>query len=524
MKLVQLEQIDKSHRNTIDNIPEGWTKCPLKTIATRITKGATPTSYGFKYQEKGIRFVKVENLQNGGIDHDSIKHFISEQANLNQSRSILLTGDVLFSIAGTIGTTCIVREEDLPANTNQALAIIRGTSDVLFPAFLQLQLKSAIGSRQVTNQARGGSMNNISLGDVGNIQVCVSPLVEQKRIVAKVERLLARVNTAQKRLAKVPEILKRFRQSVLAGACSGRLTADWRNNHPEVEPADVLLERIHSLRKNHYEEEVKRARLQGGKKPQKTHEFKIYRDQSPVRGWVRAKLNNLIYIAGRIGWRGLKAEEYTNDGPLFLSVHSLNYGEEVDYRDALHISKERYDESPEIRLQEDDILLAKDGAGIGKIGIVKNLPQLATVNSSLLVIRGLEAFVPKFLFYFLSGPELQNLAQQRITGSATPHLFQKDIKQFNLSIPPIEEQLEIVRRVEALFNLADKIENRLGAGTAQAEKLSQAILAKAFHGELVPTEAELARREGRSYEPASALLAKIKAQRKDVKPERKRGK
>jgi type I restriction enzyme S subunit len=71
--------------------------------------------------------------------------------------------------------------------------------------------------------------------------------------------------------------------------------------------------------------------------------------------------------------------------------------------------------------------------------------------------------------------------------------------------------------------MAAVIEKRVAAATAQAEKLTQAILAKAFRGELVPTEAEMARREGRSYEPAPALLAKIEAQRKNVKPQRKRG-
>ena len=166
---------------------------------------------------------------------------------------------------------------------------------------------------------------------------------------------------------------------------------------------------------------------------------------------------------------------------------------------------ERYNESQEIMLQENDILLAKDGAGIGKIGIVKNLTTQATVNSSLLVIRSLEAFLAKYLFYFLSGPELQNIAKERITGSATPHLFQKDIKKFILSVPPLEEQHEIVRRVEALFKIADQIEERYKKGRAYVDKLTQSILAKAFRGELVPQDP--------NDEAASELLNRIKEER-----------
>ena len=88
-----------------------------------------------------------------------------------------------------------------------------------------------------------------------------------------------------------------------------------------------------------------------------------------------------------------------------------------------------------------------------------------------------------------------------------------DLRADCTPLPSLEEQAEIVRRVDALFKLADAIEKRVEAATVRAEKITQAILAKAFRGELVPTEAELARREGRDYEPASVLLERIKAER-----------
>ncbi len=95
----------------------------------------------------------------------------------------------------------------------------------------------------------------------------------------------------------------------------------------------------------------------------------------------------------------------------------------------------------------------------------------------------------------------------------TLRLESETLKCWPIPLPPLPEQHEIVRRVEALFRLADAIEKRVAAATGRAEKLTQAILAKAFRGELVPTEAELARREGRTYEPASVLLERIRAER-----------
>ena len=94
-----------------------------------------------------------------------------------------------------------------------------------------------------------------------------------------------------------------------------------------------------------------------------------------------------------------------------------------------------------------------------------------------------------------------------------PKINQTVVENAALSLPSTPEQQEIVRRVEILFRLADKIEKRVQSATKRADKLTQAILAKALRGELVPTEAELAHQEGRDYEPASVLLDRIKAER-----------
>jgi type I restriction enzyme S subunit len=99
-----------------------------------------------------------------------------------------------------------------------------------------------------------------------------------------------------------------------------------------------------------------------------------------------------------------------------------------------------------------------------------------------------------------------------VTTAGLYSLSTKKVAALPAPIAPLEEQQEIVRRVEALFKLADKIEERVAAATKRADKLTQSILAKAFRGDLVPTEAELARKENRIYEPASALLERIKSE------------
>jgi restriction endonuclease S subunit len=220
--------------SNIENIPAHWSQTKLGEIAEQITKGTTPTTAGHQYLESGINFVKVENINQYGIDVSSINQFISEEANQALQRSQLLEGDILFSIAGTIGKTALVHKDCLPANTNQAVAIIRGTSRVFNAKYLRQNLRSSAEAIAKIN-ARGGAMNNISLGDLKEIVVSVPPLGEQLQIAAKLDELLAQVDSIKTRLDATPNILKRFRQSVLAAAVSGKLTEDWRiNNFPEM--------------------------------------------------------------------------------------------------------------------------------------------------------------------------------------------------------------------------------------------------------------------------------------------------
>jgi type I restriction enzyme, S subunit len=212
----------------------------------------------------------------------------------------------------------------------------------------------------------------------------------------------------------------------------------------------------------------------------------ILSEQSDLpEGWTSCNLDDHVYIAGRIGWRGLKAEEYTASGPILLSVPNLNHGDIVDFSKVNHLSSDRYDESPEIKLKEGDTLLVKDGAGIGKLGFVEHLPGEATVNSSLLVVRPhSDLLINKYLFYYLKGPQFQRLALQRITGSATPHLFQKDIKRLRILVPPPTEQRRIVERLQNCLSRASATRDHLSRVPAILKLFRQAVLAAACSGRL----------------------------------------
>lgn len=194
-------------------LPDGWEWKKLDDITLLITKGTTPTTNGHQFLTKGINFLKIENIINGEIDLSSIKMFISEDAHESQKRSQLNVDDVLFSIAGTIGDTAIVKQEHLPMNINQAIAIIR-PQKMLDSRFLKHSLLSVI-SKNTKDKQRGGAIKNISLGDIKDIDYPLPPLIEQKRIVQKLDALFERIDKAIALLQKNIAAADNFMNSVL---------------------------------------------------------------------------------------------------------------------------------------------------------------------------------------------------------------------------------------------------------------------------------------------------------------------
>lgn len=157
------------------------------------------------------------------------------------------------------------------------------------------------------------------------------------------------------------------------------------------------------------------------------------------------KLGDFLYIKGRIGWKGLKKDEYLSDGVYRIINGEALTKDGIDWSKAGFISKERYEESPEIMLQNDDILISKDGT-IGKLGFVRNLENPSTVASGIFVLRNLkpEMINIRFIYNYLSSVYFRNFIISRTEGSVIPHLYQKDFQNLYFPLPSLKEQNKIV--------------------------------------------------------------------------------
>ena len=477
---------------------EDWIECTLNDIAIW-GSGGTPKSTNSEFYNGDIPWLIIGDLNDGYVK--SSEKSITKLGLDNSSAKLVQPNSVLIAMYGSIGKLGI---NSIEVATNQAIAFTKFLPAQILNNYLFHYLFFCRPKLHAVG--KGGTQKNISQTVLKQFAFPLIPLPEQRAIVAKIEELFSDLDKGIADLKKAQDQLKIYRQAVLKKAFEGELTKEWRNNNA-LEPSFNFLKEIVKERK---EAEVDKKSIYHKKI---SHEFEFSQDTS-IKTWSKGTLDKLIYIAARIGWRGLKKSEYTEEGPLFLSVHSLNHGKYVDYTEAYHISEERYIESPEIKLQEGDVLLCKDGAGIGKIGIVKDLPRSGSVNSSLLVIRGMNILSQEFIYYLFSGPKLQSIVSQRITGSATPHLFQNDIRKFELLIPPLEEQHQIVQEIESRLSVCDKVEESITESLEKAKALRQSILKKAFEGTLLSEEEIAACKAAPDYEPASVLLEKIKAEKK----------
>ena len=216
-------------------LPEGWSQCELREVGEIIT-GNTPSksnsaNYGDKYP-----WVKPPDLGSDTPITRTAEH-LSEQG-AKQAR-LLPAGATLVSCIGILGKVGLA---GTTLATNQQINSVVFDQSVVLPKYGFHYCKTL--KNWLDENSSSTTVAIVNKGRFSEAPFALSPLNEQRRIVAKLERLLSRVDAAQARLATIPRILKRFRQSVLAAACSGRLTADWREINAEIEPAAKFLKRI----------------------------------------------------------------------------------------------------------------------------------------------------------------------------------------------------------------------------------------------------------------------------------------
>jgi type I restriction enzyme S subunit len=463
------------------DMPEGWVTTTLRSVVLPSKAKVEPS------EQPAAPYLSLEHIEQ---DTGRIVG-CGKGADVTSTKAVFRAGDVLYGkLRPYLNKVCIPDFDG-----------ICSTDILVFPQTVHLDSRYVMRflmQRHIVEYANhhsaGVQLPRVSFDKLGELEFPLPPFAEQKRIVAKVEALLARVDAARERLAKVPTLLKRFRQSILAAACSGQLTADWREGQQNLGRAEDLIVEI-GKNAGHKSKDMEEGLENGTGLP-----------DLPV-GWTWASV-------GQIACHVTDGEHITpdvvpNGVPLLSAKDVREHG--VEFDDGKFVTKsdaERF--WRRCKPEHGDVLVVSRGATIGRICRVQTDKSFCLMGSVIL-IKPSPLVNGGYVDAALRSPEGKTRLVELCGFSAQQAIYIRDIRRIPIPLPAFAEQQEIVRRVEALFALADKIEARVQAATARVEKITQAILAKAFRGELVPTEAQLARQEGRAYEPASVLLDRIRA-------------
>ncbi len=352
----------------------------LSEIVELITKGTTPTTLGYEFQDEGVNFLKIECFdENGGFIESKVAH-ISEECHKKMKRSQLKNGDILFSIAGAIGRVAIVTEEMLPANINQALAIIRISDEQVYLPYIKLILTSPIVIEQFERKKQGVAQLNLSLKDINEISIPLPSKDKQIELAELFDKVVGVISKRNKELSALDDLIK------------ARFVEMFGN------PV--------------------------------TNE----------KGWNQKQLGEITTKLGSGATPKGGKEAYQEDGITLIRSMNVHNGL-FEYKELAHISEEQATKLDNVTIEENDVLLNITGASVARSCVVPSKILPARVNQHVCIIRCNQRIVPEFLNKLLIDDNYQRLLWSIARGGATREAITKQqVESLKIIVPPIELQ------------------------------------------------------------------------------------
>ncbi len=494
-------------------MPHGWEQAELQTVLLKTNYGHTASS---SQAQIGPRFLRITDLRSEGVNWETVPYCECDQID----KYALAEGDIVVARTGaTTGKSFLIRGQVPDAIFASYLIRLR-TSEGYEPEFLQLFMQSPNYWSQIITARTGTAQPGVNATKLGGLEVPVPPLNEQHRIVAKIESLFERSRRAKEALDKIPSLLDKLRQSILAAAFRGDLTADWRAQNPDVEPADKLLARIRTERRQRWEQtELVKLQAKGKGKEPKDDKWKakykepgnllldVFTERSiPAvpSSWQVTSLDALTQLA--TGKTPSTRESMYWDGPIPFVTPS-----EIHPKGYMLPSKRTVTEAgaAAARLIPPRSTLIVCIGTVGKVGL---LEQESITNQQINTLTAQPGYHERLLYYWCQflRPWVERTASATVNAAI---LNKGRLARGPCVLPPEQEQENLVQVLDAAFVRLDRIEARIHEAVSLLKGNNTSILAKAFRGELVPQDP--------NDEPASVLLDRIRAAREAAKPAKK---
>lgn len=492
-----------------ESLPNGWRIANLGELAA-ITGGLTRNASKRDSSQNRAPLVSVAAVQLRHIDVKAVAEVGLLES--DGDRATLRAGDLLV-VEGNgslehIGRVALWNDE-VPGARHQN-HIIRVRPHDLSSRYVLEWLASPSGREAIVQEATSAAgLYTLSLSKVERIPVPVPPPGEEERIVAKLDALQSRSRRAREALDAIPPLLERFRQSVLAAAFRGDLTAEWRTKNPKVEPASELLKRIRAERRRRWEESELAKMKSKGKPPTDDRWKAKYEAPQQVdlkgvfelpNGWEWCSIEELCPFDAPAVYGIIQPGDDVPNGVPYLRPLDVLPDGSIDFTSVKRTSPEIALQYSRASLRTGDIVLSIVGT-IGKVIITPPELDQGNITQSSARLRPPEWMPSDYLRLALLSPVLTKQYDKYRFGNAVQRLNVEHVRRLAIPIAP---QAEIAQVLATTTRELGRIPTQaLADSTSLLAQLDAAILAKAFRGELVPHDP--------NDEPASALLAAERA-------------
>ncbi|ERP98188.1 hypothetical protein Q669_23620 [Labrenzia sp. C1B10] len=486
----------------MSELPNGWAEVELGRLLEPIQTGDPR-----KTPDQHFRYVDIGSIDNKTQSIAEPKEICGADAP-SRARRFIKGGDVLFSTVRTYLKNIAMVPDELDGQlTSTGIAVLRA-SQATEPRFVFNLVCSDQFISAVSLKQDGTMYPAISDKDLLSHTIALPPLAEQKRIVAKLDALSARSARARKDLARIDTLVTRYKQAVLSKAFSGELTKDWRIQHTAGEDSLQEVEAAERLKQG-------RLRIRGASKVLEGIEL----EKLPVGwNWIQnyrlAKDASNAICAGPFGTI-FKAKDFRSEGVPIIFLRHVGEGEYLTHKPNFMDPEVWSKLHQQYSVHGGELLVTKLGDPPGTACIYPKGIGTAMVTPDVMKMSVDECVASKlYLMNYFNSPTCKKMIGELAFGLTRLRVDLGMFKGFPIPLAPISEQQEIVRRIESAFQKIDRLAAEAKRALELTDKLDEAILAKAFRGELVPQDP--------NDEPASVLLERIKAERQAA-PKAKRG-
>lgn len=451
-----------------DNLPRGWAKA---TVSDVLGSGLFVDGDWVESKDqdpKGdVRLIQLADVGDG-VYRNRSNRFLTRAKAAELKCTFLVPGDILFArMPDPLGRACVFPGDSKPSVTVVDVCILRPSRRALDGRWLMNTLNSPTIRSRVAELQSGSTRQRISRKNLSAITVPLPPLLEQRRIVEKLEALLSDVDAAIRALEGALERLKRYRQAVLKTAVEGELSREWREAHG-----------------------VAPGRPESGSLPM---------------GWERIALGEAGTVSGGLT-KNPKRDRCRLRLP-YLRVANVYAGElRLDDLDTIGLED---GERERVLLKEWDLLVVEGNGSrdqIGRVALWDGSVEPCVHQNHIIKVRFVDSELSRWSALFLLSPAGRD--QIRETASSTSGLYTLSISKVGnllIAIPSPGERSFILDEVNRLFSIQENLAVTLRADLLRTVRLRRSILEKAFRGELVPQDP--------NDEPASVLLERVRAER-----------